>query len=140
MTYIKRSPATIREIKITKQFKGLDVLIEVNGNQAILIEDKTYTKEQSNQLNHYYEEVAKLERYNECNLLPFYYKIGNQSDYSEVIDAKYMLFTKKQMFKFLQENIENEIQGQSGYIANPNGGFYALWWNEQEVNNCKKHL
>mgnify|MGYP001066850750 CR=1 FL=1 len=56
----KNFPASIKEIKITKQFKGLDILIEINGNQAILIEDNTYTKEHSNQLKRYYEEVVKL--------------------------------------------------------------------------------
>ncbi|MGH1274928.1 PD-(D/E)XK nuclease family protein [Bacillus cereus] len=183
----KTFPATIKEIKITKQFKGLDILIEINGNQAILIEDKTYTKEHSNQLKRYYEEVVKLERYNECDLLPIYYKIGNQSDYSAVIDAKYKLFTRKQMLEFLQESIDRGVQdqifldyyfylggidqkynsyktlplsewkgeawegfyeelnqhgikGQYGYVANPNGGFYAFWWNEQKNKECKQYL
>lgn len=183
----KNFPAAIKEIKITKQFKGLDILIEINGNQAILIEDKTYTKEHSNQLKRYYEEVTKLENYNECDLLPIYYKIGNQSDYSTVIDAKYILFTRKQMLEFLKENIDRGVQdqifldyyfylreidqkydsykilplsewkgeawegfyeelkqrgikGQYGYVANPNGGFYAFWWSEQEDNDCKRYL
>lgn len=56
----KNFPAAIKEIKITKQFKGLDILIEINGNEAILIEDKTYTKEHSNQLKRYYEDVMKI--------------------------------------------------------------------------------
>ncbi|OFC81345.1 hypothetical protein FORC10_2747 [Bacillus cereus] len=180
----KTFPAAIKEIKITKQFKGLDILIEINGNQAILIEDKTYTKEHSNQLKRYYEEVAKLKRYNECDLLPIYYKIGNQSDYSAVIDAKYVLLIREQMLEFSQENIDRGVQdqifldyylylreldqkydsykilplsewkgetwegfyeelkqrgikGQYGHVDNPNGGFYAFWWNEQKDSDCK---
>lgn len=183
----KTFPAAIKEIKITKQFKGLDILIEINGNQAILIEDKTYTKEHSNQLKRYYEYVMKFKKYEENDLLPIYYKIGNQSDYSALIDAKYMLFTRRDILEFLQENIDRGVQdqifldyyfylreiekkydsykslplsewngeawegfyeelkqrgikGQYGYVANPNGGFYALWWNEQEDNNCKQYL
>lgn len=25
-------------------------------------------------------------------------------------------------------------------MANPNGGFYAFWWNEQEDKECKQYL
>lgn len=56
--------------------------------------------------------MVKLEKYKESDLLPIYYKIGNQSDYSAVIDAKYMLFTRKQMLEFLQENIDRGVQDQ----------------------------
>ncbi|EEK74634.1 hypothetical protein bcere0007_8460 [Bacillus mycoides] len=59
----KNFPVVINEIKSTKQFKGLDLIIEISENKAILIEDKTYTKEHSNQLKRYYEEVAILEKY-----------------------------------------------------------------------------
>ncbi|PFR58515.1 hypothetical protein COK29_29835, partial [Bacillus cereus] len=40
------------------------------------------------------------------------YKIGNQSDYSAVIDAKYMLFTRRHMLEFLQGNIDRGVQNQ----------------------------
>ena len=63
----KTFPAAIKEIKITKQFKGLDILIEINGNQAILIEDKTYTKEHSNQLKRYYEDIMKFKNMKKMN-------------------------------------------------------------------------
>jgi hypothetical protein len=50
---------TIKKINIKRQFQGLDILAIVNDTYAILIEDKTYTKNHSNQLNRYRETVCK---------------------------------------------------------------------------------
>lgn len=183
----KDFPASIKETKITRQFKGLDIFIEINGNQTILIEDKTYTKEHSNQLKRYYEAVVEMKKYNELDILPVYYKTGNQSDYTSVYETKYVLLTRKQMLEILQNSIHegiqdqifldyysylrkidqnydgyktiplNEwkgeawegfyeelkqrgVQGHYGYVANPNGGFYSFWWNEQEDEECKQYL
>src|SRR5690606_37875466 len=53
------SAPPIHSIKILRQFKSLDVLAIINDEYAILIEDKTYTKNHSNQLVRYREAVSK---------------------------------------------------------------------------------
>lgn len=63
-------------------------------------------------MKRYYEDVMKFKKYEKHDLLPIYYKIGNPSDYSVVIDAKYMLFTRRDMLEFLQENIDRGVQDQ----------------------------
>lgn len=108
----KDFPTSIEKVKITRQFKGLDILIEINGKQAILIEDKTYTKEHSNQLKRYYDAVVKMNKYNKCDVFPVYYKTGSQSDYSSVFEAKYILFTRKKMLEVLQNGVNKGIQDQ----------------------------
>lgn len=101
----KTFPSSIQNIRITKQFEGLDILIEINNKQAILIEDKTYTKEHSNQLKRYYEAVVK-KGYSEENILPIYYKTGNQGDYSAVREAGYIPFMRKHMLEVLQSSMQ----------------------------------
>src|SRR5262249_18331433 len=48
-----------RSIEIRQQWKGIDVLLVVNGDTAIVIEDKTDTKDHSDQLRRYKKAVAR---------------------------------------------------------------------------------
>jgi hypothetical protein len=66
----------IESVEIKQQFHGLDILTILNNEVAILIEDKSYTSEHSNQLERYLN--ALKEREHKAMLsLPIYYKIGN---------------------------------------------------------------
>jgi hypothetical protein len=74
--------ADINTVGIGRQVGKLDVLIEVNKglpNQlAILVEDKTYTSNHSDQLNRYYEQIG-AKGYSENEMIPVYFKTGYQS-------------------------------------------------------------
>ncbi|SES09904.1 PD-(D/E)XK nuclease superfamily protein [Gracilibacillus ureilyticus] len=94
-------PAPVIEtITIQRQFKSLDILTIINNTYAILIEDKTYTKNHSNQLIRYREEVEN--EYPDLTQLPIYYKIGDQSHYRSVIEAEYAPFTRQMMLRILK--------------------------------------
>lgn len=97
----------IEKIDITRQFKELDILTIVNGTYAILIEDKTYTKNHSNQLNRYREAVVKAHP-NKVQL-PIYYKIADQSNYISVDEAGYFPFTRKRMLQILKRGRDNGV-------------------------------
>lgn len=64
----------IDTVKIKCQFKSLDILANVNDKFAILIEDKTYTKDHSNQLMRYREAVKAT--YPNLIQLQIYFKIA----------------------------------------------------------------
>ncbi len=82
------APVNISKIEVTKQDKNIDVLCVINEQYAILIEDKTWSKQHSDQLNRYKSEI-KSRGYTEDNILPIYYKTEEQSDLSEVLKNGY---------------------------------------------------
>lgn len=97
----------IKKIDITRQFQALDVLAVVNDTFAILIEDKTFTKNHSNQLNRYREAVTNA--YPNLIQLPVYYKIADQSHYQSVEEAGYIPFTRDRMLQFLNRGKEKGV-------------------------------
>lgn len=104
----KKSAPTIEALQIRQQFKGLDILVIINEEYAILIEDKTYTRDHSNQLLRYRKEVKKS--YPDLIQLPIYFKIMDQSSYSSVEDAGYIPFNRKRALKVLENGIKNGVQ------------------------------
>lgn len=101
-------PAPIIEsLKITRQFQSLDILVEINNKYAILIEDKTYTKDHSNQLVRYRKAVKTA--YPNHIQLPIYYKIADQSNYRSPEDAGYIPFKRKAMLDILKRGIRNGV-------------------------------
>lgn len=90
----------IHDLQIHRQFKHADLLIVLNGNYAILIEDKTYTAEHSGQLNKYKKEVEAA--FPACKLLPVYYKIMEHSNLQQVFAAGYLPVTRQQMIALME--------------------------------------
>lgn len=97
----------IEKIKITRQFEGLDVLAVVNDTYAILIEDKTYTRDHSNQLKRYRESV--FNKNSNWIQLPVYYKIVDQTHYQSVENAGYYPFMRERMLQVLRRGKENGV-------------------------------
>lgn len=94
-------------VKIERQFKSLDILAIVNDKFAILIEDKTYTKDHSNQLMRYREAVNIA--YPNLIQLPIYFKIADQSHYRSPEAARYKPFTRNMMLEVLNRGIANGV-------------------------------
>lgn len=95
-----KAPPEFRNIEIYKQRERIDVLCIVNGIYAILIETKTNTMEHSNQLCRYLEKVNQGDFLQE-NILPIYFKTGDQASYSEVKEKGYQPFLRKDFLKIL---------------------------------------
>lgn len=95
---------TIHQVRIIRQFKGLDILAIINEKYAILIEDKTFTSEHSGQLERYLEEVKTNVVTRDCIPLPIYYKIVEQSNHRSIHKADYQLFTRQEMIKILEHD------------------------------------
>ncbi|WP_339388436.1 PD-(D/E)XK nuclease family protein [Vibrio caribbeanicus] len=95
-------PVDISKIEVTKQDKNIDVLCVINQKYAILIEDKTWSKQHSDQLNRYKAEIISR-GYDENNILPIYYKTEEQSDLSEVLQNGYALVLRSDILAILSQ-------------------------------------
>ena len=86
---------------IQRQYKSIDVLITVNDRYLILIEDKTYTNEHDDQLARYKaileEDFPK--KIKKC----VFWKIGFQSDISNIIENGYLLFERYLILNTLEK-------------------------------------
>lgn len=80
-------------IEIRKQEGGIDILCIVNGEGAVLIEDKAGTKEHSDQLARYKDHVSKL-GFSADKVVPVYIQTGDQSDYRDVEKHGYTVFER----------------------------------------------
>jgi len=105
----KPTQSSFEKIEIKKQYHNLDVFVIVDDKYGIIIEDKTNTKNHSNQLNRYFENMKK--EYSNFEILPIYFKTGDQSNYDSVYKAGYKVYLRKDFL-----NILNNYQGQNNVI------------------------
>lgn len=91
----------IHSIEAGRQWNNIDVWVQVNEEYFIVIEDKKGTSEHSNQLERY-SKIAKEKFKNEqVEIKLVYFKMEEQGNFSNVIDAGYRLFTRKDMLEVL---------------------------------------
>lgn len=86
-----------------KQYKSIDVLLTVNDKYKVIIEDKTFTSEHNDQLKRYCKTIA--EDFNEYIPVGIYFKIGFQSDLSNVRENNYLPFGRIQILSTLEKYI-----------------------------------
>ncbi len=95
------APAPISKIEIKQQHKKIDVFCVINDEYAIIIEDKTDTKNHSQQLVRYRDDI-KTEGYPDKKILGIYYKTEDQGDrYKEVKDGNFEPFLRRDMLQVL---------------------------------------
>lgn len=109
----------ITDIQLFKQHNKIDVLAIINNQYAIIIEDKTDTREHDRQISAYTQEVQK--QYPDLSLTCVYYKSGNESKQSiRNMNKAYkknhpdatdiLVLSRKDMIDVLtSENCDNEI-------------------------------
>lgn len=109
-------PEEIKSVEITQQFNRIDVFVVVNEEYAIIIEDKTFSSEHSDQLERYLESIKAMvkdgtgeNRFSGDKILPIYLKTGNQSDYSGVVRAGYKPFLRPDFLEVLKSGKMAEI-------------------------------
>ncbi len=101
------TPNQYHTIEIVKQYKNIDVFCVVNSQYAIIIEDKTNTRNHSKQLEKYLNEIKK--KFDESKILPVYFKTGDQGDYSEIIEKGYKIYLRKDFLSVLDQPLKNNI-------------------------------
>lgn len=98
--HARRTPENITAVDILKQRSQIDVLCIVNGEYAIIIEDKTSTSEHGDQLARYIEAV-KSDGFDAAHVLPVLFKSHEQSGFADVEDAGFKVLSRGQLLKLL---------------------------------------
>lgn len=98
-------PKKYDSVEIDSQYKHIDVLVIVNGEYAIIIEDKTLTANHSDQLNRYRKEIEKSGHEQKAissdKIIPIYFKTEDQSNYDDVKAKNYFPFLRRDFLQIL---------------------------------------
>ena len=109
-------PSEYNSIKIFNQEGHIDILVLLNDAEyAIIIEDKTHTKNSPTQLADYLKYVTKRFKITQANILPIYLKTGDQSSYQEIQDNLYFKFLRIEFLEILREG---KLNGVDNHIFN----------------------
>jgi uncharacterized protein YktA (UPF0223 family) len=92
-------PSEYRSITIHQQWKFIDVLLVINGDTAVIIEDKTDTQDPSDKLRRYKKAVAG--KFSEDRIAAVYLKTGDQDNYYSVEQAGYGCFLRRDFLSVL---------------------------------------
>jgi hypothetical protein len=104
-----RPPLEYRSIEVKRQRNHIDVRLVVNGEIAIVIEDKTNSRDHSDQLQRYRKAAAV--RFPEDQIAAVYLKTGDQCDYDRARQAGYGCFLRADFLRVLDE-------GKRGGVCN----------------------
>lgn len=104
-------PVVVTSVDIRKQYKKIDILVVVNDSIALIIEDKTDTKNHSGQLQRYRDTVEA--DFRDHRIGAVYLKTGDQHSYDDIRDAGYSCFLRRDLLDVLQVgdrlNVQNSI-------------------------------
>jgi len=116
------APKEYQKIEIIKQYENIDVLCIINDEYSIIIEDKTNTKNHSDQLKRYFDKVSK--NFSKTKVLPIYFKTGDQSNYKNVEDNGYKIYLRKDFLNILTSvKYSNDIiENYTDYLQNIEDG------------------
>ena len=98
--------AKLSLISVEKQVNNIDVLLSVKYDSVIyriIIEDKTHTSEHDDQLQRYKEKLSTPESTD--IIMGVYYKMGFQSDYSNVQKAGYTIIDRATVLSILKKYV-----------------------------------
>jgi len=102
----KEPPTTVESIEVHKQWHHIDVFAVINNRYAIIIEDKVYCVNHSEQLTRYREEVLArkdaVTGSSPLELVPIYLKTRDQSNYRDVEGKGYTPFKRSDLLSVLR--------------------------------------
>jgi len=100
-----KKPLRYKKIEIKKQYENIDILCIINDKYSIIIEDKTNTKNHSDQLKRYFDKVKV--NFSKTKILPIYFKTGDQSNYDNVVKNNYKSYLRTDFLKILKLHATN---------------------------------
>jgi hypothetical protein len=102
-------PNAFTSVEVRKQAANIDILCIVNGKTAIIIEDKTGSKQHSGQLARYKDYVFTTLGFTADHVIPVYIQTGDESDYNEVAKNGYLILGRADLLRILE--------GDNGVVA-----------------------
>lgn len=116
----------ITEVEVKRQWQNIDICAKINNEIFIIIEDKTFTKEHSKQLETY-QKIAQEKCQNEnTELICIYLKTGSESALS---------FSEKEKFGYAVVNRNNLKDFFTGYTNISNNIFLDF---KERINQLEK--
>jgi len=97
---------------IERQYNNIDVLFTVNDNYVVIIENKTFSSEHSNQLVRYTDIITTDPKFGKYELFKVLYKTGFQSNISFIEEAGFKFIGLEQIMKLFAPYVsrtENQI-------------------------------
>lgn len=109
--FTKNKDLDVESVKIKKQYKNIDVLVEVNDSEVIVIEDKVKTSSHSNQLERYKDTIDNEEFYKNYNKHYIYYKVGNESQNNGVEQTGYTRIKRDEILNIIKKyrDLNNDL-------------------------------
>jgi hypothetical protein len=93
-----------KSINVRRQYEKIDILLEVNDNRVIVIEDKTNTKEHSNQCETYKSTIDNDIKYKNYQKHYVYLKIGNESFDDRIESIGYLWVSRSELLATLKRH------------------------------------
>jgi hypothetical protein len=106
-------PERYQSISIERQYQDVDVFVVINGQTAIIIEDKVQADGTPVQLNKYMEAIRPQFK---DKIAAIYLKTGDQSNYRRVVDAGYAPFKRADFLELLNHG-EQHLQVKNNIFS-----------------------
>lgn len=110
----------ITEVDVRPQWKNIDIWAKINNEYLIIIEDKTFTREHSNQLEKY-KKTATDWCENKITLICIYLKTGveSKSSLEKIRNKGFQIIGRKELITFFEKNVvDNDIYNE--FVENLN--------------------
>jgi len=107
-----KEKSEIIKVVADRQWKNIDIWADVNEKYRIIIEDKTYTSEHSNQLERYKTSALEWCKEDNRELICVYLKIGTEAKTSlQIIREKgFLIVERRDLISFFSKyTIDNDI-------------------------------
>lgn len=123
---------------VKREVKYKDILIESEDcKKVIVIENKIYSTEHSNQLNRYYNEVMQDEKYADYDKYFVYLTLGGDMPIMEEDRNKWIPFSYIQIIKILQKIEKNKSKKISAEISLLISNYIEILEDKVEKNMCR---
>lgn len=101
----------VHSINVIRQYKNIDIILEVNDRYVIVIEDKTFTSEHNNQCKKYKDIMNSEEKYKDYTKYYVYLKIGNESFDDRIVNIGYQWVSRSELLATLKlhEHINSDL-------------------------------
>lgn len=105
----------ITEVDAGRQWENIDIWAEINNEYLIIIEDKTFTGEHSNQLEKYKKTATDWCEKNNFKLICIYLKTGveSKSALEKIKNKGFQIIDWKELITFFEKNVvDNDIYNE----------------------------
>lgn len=122
----------IKSVVVNRQWHQIDVTALINDKYFILIEDKTGSKEHSDQLRRYSKIAEDHYKKTDIELVLVYFKMEEQGKYTNIDNSGFSRFSRTQMLEILKSYFDTTAEtNQNAIIVD----FYKkITWLDTTIN------